>query len=42
MKEVAVADVEEVTAYVLLYDCDGFLSHVKVFHAFGVYLSVMV
>ena len=31
MKEVAVADVEEVTTYVLLYDFDGFLSHVEVF-----------
>ena len=40
MKEVAVADVEEVTAYVLLYDFDGFLSHVEVFQPFGVYLCV--
>ena len=40
MKEVAVADVKEVTAYVLLYDFDGFLSHIKVFHPFGVYFCV--
>ena len=40
MKEVAVADVKEVTAYVLLYDFDGFLSHIEVFHPFGVYLCV--
>ena len=40
MKEVAVADVEEVTAYIRLYDFDGFLSHIEVFHPFRVYLCV--
>ena len=40
MKEVAVADVEGVTAYVLLHDFDGFLSHTAVFHPLGVYLCV--
>ena len=40
MKEVAAADVEEVRAYVLLYDFDRFLSHIEVFHPFGVYLCV--
>ena len=39
MKEVAVADVKEVTAYVL-YDCDGFLSHIEVVRLFGVYFCV--
>ena len=39
MKEVAVADVKEVEAYVL-QNFDGFLSHIEVFHPFGVYLSV--
>ena len=38
MKEVAVADVKDVTAYVLLCDFDRFLSHIEVFHPFGVYL----
>ena len=38
MKKVAVADVEVVTAYVVLYDFDGFLSHLEVFHPFTVYL----
>ena len=41
MKEVAVADVEEVITYVLLYHFDGFLSHIEVFHPFGVYLCVI-
>ena len=42
MKEVAVADVEKVTAYVLLYDFDGILSHIEVFHPLGVYLCERV
>ena len=33
------ADVVEVAAYVL-YDFDGFLSHIEVFHPSGVYLCV--
>ena len=40
MKVVVVADVKEVTASVLLYDFDGFLSHIKVFHPFGACLCV--
>ena len=40
MKKVAVADVVEVVAYVLLQDFDGFLSPIMVFHPFGVYLCV--
>ena len=40
MKKVAVADVEEVTAYIRLYDFDGFLSHMEVLHPVTVYLSV--
>ena len=39
-EKVAVADVKEVAAYVLLYDSDGFLSHIEAFHPFGVYLCV--
>ena len=39
MKEVAVADVEEVTAYVL-YNFDGFLSCIEGFHPYGVDLYV--
>ena len=40
MKKVAVANVVEVAAYALLWDFDGFLSHIKVFQPFGVYLCV--
>ena len=40
LKEIAVADIEEVTVYVLLQGFDGFLSHVEVFHPFSVYLCV--
>ena len=40
MKEVSVANIEEVTAYVFLEDFDGFLSHIEVFHPFGVYFCV--
>ena len=36
MKEVALSVVVEVAAYALLWDFDGFLSHVQVFHPFGV------
>ena len=36
LKEVAVADIKEVTPYVLLKDSDGFLSHVEVFYPFRV------
>ena len=32
MKKVALADVIEVAAYVLISDFDGFLSHMEVFH----------
>ena len=40
LKEVTVADVKELTAYVLLYDFDWVLSHIEVFHPFWVYLWV--
>ena len=40
MKKVALADVIEVAAYALLQDFDGFLSHIEVFHPFGVYVCV--
>ena len=40
MKKIAVADVVEVVAYVVLQDFDGFLSHIEVFYPFGVYACV--
>ena len=40
MKNVALANVVQVAAYALLYDFDGFLSHIEVFHPFGVYICV--